>query len=250
MKKIYLVALALILVLVVACQGAPGITGSQGPIGPMGPVGPAGKNGVNGPPGERGPAGSAGDRGPAGPAGLKGDAGFQLFIYSPAFISGGVIPQKYAGEKAVSPPLKWGGIPVGTKALLLVMTDPDFPCNQEVPVYGKMPPCSTFPGDVFLHWAALLPPEINGLPEGASPGKMPAGSLEITTNFKEFGMPANQYGPPGPPPGMKGHGYDIRLIPLTDKPDFNKEGRLVGLNSLAQYQVGPIAVLTGYFGQK
>lgn len=244
MKKIiFLVVLGLILISAVACQGAPGITGPQGSIGPMGPVGPAGKNGVNGPPGERGPSG------PAGPAGINTPP---LVLTSSAFVEGGIIPAKYTGSTAVSPPLQWRG-PAETKSFALVMMDLDFPWGQKVPVYGQMPPPGTMAGDVFAHWlVANIPANVSSLNEGASPKTMPTGSLEAKSSLAAFGLPGNQYGGPAPPPGMKAHKYQFTIYALNVAvlPGLTASSDYAALVQAMAGKVIATASLTGYFGQK
>jgi hypothetical protein len=73
-KLLLIAALALSVLLVVACTGPAGPAGSAGPPGPAGPAGPAGSPGPTGPAGAAGPAGSAGPAGPAGPAGAAAAA--------------------------------------------------------------------------------------------------------------------------------------------------------------------------------
>lgn len=57
-------------------------------------------------------------------------------------------------------PFKWSNLPKGTKALALILDDPD--ARLVLASFGMM-------GDSFLHWiAADIDPSIGGLPENAS----------------------------------------------------------------------------------
>jgi Raf kinase inhibitor-like YbhB/YbcL family protein len=61
-------------------------------------------------------------------------------ISSPAFADGGSIPSQYTcDEKQMSPPLRFTGVPEGTKSLALVMEDRDIPKNLKA-------------DGTFLHW--------------------------------------------------------------------------------------------------
>ncbi len=66
-SKFMLLAVGLLLVSAVACQGPDGEDGEQGPLGPPGPPGSTGAIGASGPPGAAGAPGDAGPQGPAGP---------------------------------------------------------------------------------------------------------------------------------------------------------------------------------------
>ncbi|MDQ4003882.1 MAG: hypothetical protein M3259_08615 [Actinomycetota bacterium] len=60
-------------------------------------------------------------------------------VTSPAFELGDTIPKKYTGEgQDVSLPLRWTGLPEGTKEIALICDDPDAP--------GPEP---------FVHWVIL-----------------------------------------------------------------------------------------------
>ena len=185
---------------------------------------------------------------------MAGQVGINaLTLTSPAFVDGGIIPAKYAGSTAVSPPLQWRGAPAETKSFALVMVDLNFPWGQKVPVYGQMPPPGTVPGDVFAHWLVVnIPANISSLNEGASPKAMPTGTLEAKSNLAAFGLPGNQYGGPAPPPGMQAHQYRFTLYALNTPtlPGLTTSSDYAAVTQAMAGKVLATASLTGYFGQK
>ena len=110
-------------------------------------------------------------------------------LTSPGFSDGAAIPRRYSCDGPdVSPPLAWSGVPAGTKALLLTVTDPD--------------------ARGFVHWVAWdLAPDLGVLPEGAS-GALPGGALEGRNDFGRTG-----WGGPCPPSGT--HRYVFTLTALS-----------------------------------
>ena len=110
-------------------------------------------------------------------------------LTSPAFSDGCAIPGRYSCDgRDVSPPLAWSGVPRGTKALLLTVTDPD--------------------ARGFVHWIALdLAPDLGGLAEGVS-GALPDGAVEGRDDFGRTG-----WGGPCPPSGA--HQYAFTLTALS-----------------------------------
>jgi Raf kinase inhibitor-like YbhB/YbcL family protein len=173
-------------------------------------------------------------------------------LTSPAFVEGGIIPLRFTGDgESISPPLEWRGVPAGTRSLALAVVDPDVPWGQDVPVYGILPPPATQPADLFVHWLVTnLPATTESLPEGASPGNMPAGLGELRTSFALFGAPANQYGGPAPPPGTKAHAYRFVLYALdVERIDgMSAEAGYADLMTAMAGRVLDVAMLTGYFG--
>ena len=99
-------------------------------------------------------------------------------VMSPAFEPGDTIPKKYTGEgQDVSPPLRWTGLPEGTKEIALICDDPDAPSPEP-----------------FVHWVVYkIPGNLTELPEGSAQG-----ALEGVNDFGERGyggcMPPREHG--------------------------------------------------------
>jgi Raf kinase inhibitor-like YbhB/YbcL family protein len=74
-------------------------------------------------------------------------------VTSPAFEPGDTIPKKYTGEgQGLSPPLRWTGLPEGTKEIALICDDPDAPRPEP-----------------FVHWVVYkIPGNLTELPEGSA----------------------------------------------------------------------------------
>ncbi|MFI5252329.1 MAG: YbhB/YbcL family Raf kinase inhibitor-like protein [Bacteroidota bacterium] len=122
----------------------------------------------------------------------------QLTLTSSAFSDGTSIPTKYAnigvsGGKNISPPLKWYGVPAGTKSFAISIIDVH-------PIASN-----------WIHWMVIdLPKTVTALPEGASGKNIPEGSKELDNSFGKLG-----YGGPQPPPGSGSHPYLITLYALN-----------------------------------
>jgi Raf kinase inhibitor-like YbhB/YbcL family protein len=119
-----------------------------------------------------------------------GSAPESITLSSPAFAPGGTIPATYTcAGRGISPPLRWSGVPAGTRELALELIDPDAP------------------GGPFLHWAlAGIPPTVRALAVGES---VPPGAVAGSNSFGKLG-----YGGPCPPPGAKPHRYVFVLLAL------------------------------------
>jgi len=114
-----------------------------------------------------------------------------LTVTSRAFASDGQIPVDYTCDGAdKSPPLTWSAPPAGTKALAVLVDDPDAP------------------GGDFTHWVAFnVRPDVLSLGEAAD---MAAdGGAEGTNGFGRIGYS-------GPcPPRMEEHRYFFRVFALN-----------------------------------
>jgi Raf kinase inhibitor-like YbhB/YbcL family protein len=119
-----------------------------------------------------------------------------LKLSSAAFEDGGPMAAKYTCEgQDFAPPLKWSGVPEGTRSLALIMDDPDAPDPKA-------------PRMTYVHWVLYnLPPDSDGLPEGVTSKTLPAGTLEGLNDWKRTG-----YGGPCPPIGR--HRYFHKLYAL------------------------------------
>ena len=117
-------------------------------------------------------------------------AGFHLT--SPAFGSGGAIPQAYTCDgRDISPPLRFSGVPRGAQELVLVMRDPDAASGN------------------FVHWAvAGIAPTAAGFQAAAAPGSVASGR----NSFGTLG-----YRGPCPPRGAKAHHYVLTLSALSGR---------------------------------
>lgn len=141
-------------------------------------------------------------------------------LSSPAFTAGGTIPKAYTCPRNVSPPLRWSGVPAGTRELALEMVDIDAP------------------GGAFVHWAlAGIAPGSSGIAAGDA---VPPGAVAGRNSFGRIG-----YGAPCPPAG-KPHRYVITLLALSRrsglKPGFSA-GDLGSSRALAH------GALTGTYGR-
>ena len=125
---------------------------------------------------------------------LKKEETVTIEVSSPAFEDGATIPKRYTGEgEDVSPPLKWGSLPHGTKEIALICEDPDAPTRKP-----------------FVHWVAYkFPADRKGLLEGSAEG-----ALEGINDFGEVGYDGCM-----PPRGHGVHHYHFKLYALDTELD-------------------------------
>jgi len=138
----------------------------------------------------------------------SGGEGGTLRIASDAFEDGKPIPKEFTcdgGDR--SPPLHWDGVPEKSKALALVVDDPDAP-DPKAP---KM---------TYVHWVLYdLPAGTTRLAEGAARRGLPAGTREGKNDWKRTG-----YGGPCPPIGR--HRYFFKLYALdAELPDLGQPAK-------------------------
>ncbi|MGC8530238.1 MAG: YbhB/YbcL family Raf kinase inhibitor-like protein [Leptospirillia bacterium] len=123
-------------------------------------------------------------------------------VTSPDFRNGGKIADRYVfsgfgcSGKNVSPEIRWGRLPKGTRSVALTVYDPDAPT-----------------GSGWWHWVVYnIPPGVHRLKEGVGTkdGKgLPAGAIQAVT---DFGAPG--YGGPCPPKGDPPHHYIVTVYAL------------------------------------
>jgi len=126
-------------------------------------------------------------------------------ILSLAFKEGDYIPKEYTCDGGnFSPPLRWKGVPEGTKSLALICDDPDAP------------------GGSFVHWVIYnIPPSVEHLDEDVGHSEhLGNGAIQGKNDYGKIG-----YKGPCPPSGV--HRYFFYLYALDDtvtmKPGMKKD---------------------------
>lgn len=132
--------------------------------------------------------------------------GSEFSLTCPDIVPGGTIPDRFVEENINSPPLRWSGVPEGTRSFAIAVTDPDLP--EE---FG-------FPRS-FAHWLVYdIPANVRELPEGASrSAAMPAGARELNSDFVTFGIPGFGRGYGGPWPPDRQHRYYFTVYALANE---------------------------------
>lgn len=142
------------------------------------------------------------------------DTGFTLAC--PDIAPSQVIPARFAEDGRISPRLVWSGVPAETKSFAVSVTDPDLPPEFEFP-------------RAFAHWMVHdIPGDARELPEGASGTPlMPAGAMELNSDFVTFGIPGFGRGYGGPWPPDRQHRYVFTIYALkTDRLDLAPDADL------------------------
>jgi Raf kinase inhibitor-like YbhB/YbcL family protein len=116
-----------------------------------------------------------------------------LVVMSPAFVKGGFIPVPYTEDGGgLSPPIRWGAGPEGTRSFVVWMEDPDAPTPAP-----------------FVHWlVAGLGPERDGLPEG-----IPAHGADVAVQGRNSFLRVGYIGC-APPRGDIPHRYHLQVLAL------------------------------------
>lgn len=156
----------------------------------------------------------------------------ELTLRSPAFAPGTEIPLRFTcdGEDR-SPPLEWSGVPSGTRALALIVDDPDAPDPSA-------------PRQTWVHWLRYnIRVDPAGLAEGEG-NQCPRAGEEARTDAHSLG-----YHGPCPPIGR--HRYFFRLFaldmelpslgPMADRADLER--------AMAGHVLGT-AVLMGTYARR
>jgi len=128
----------------------------------------------------------------------SGSKKMSIKVESPAFNYGEFIPSIYTCDGVnISPPLKWSGVPDGTKSIALICDDPDAPIGD------------------WVHWVMYnIPPEVKELKENIPSDKiLKDGSIHGLNDWKKYG-----YGGPCPPSGV--HRYYFKIFALDVKLDL------------------------------
>ncbi|OBH44081.1 YbhB/YbcL family Raf kinase inhibitor-like protein [Mycobacterium mantenii] len=117
-----------------------------------------------------------------------------ITVASAAFADGGAMPASSAGKGVgdnTSPPLRWAGLPAGTRQLVLLIDDVDVPLPRPL-----------------VHTAVVLEPSAGGVAAGAlQPGC--AGIRFLRADLGHHG-----YAGPRPIPGHGPHHYRFHVFAL------------------------------------
>jgi Raf kinase inhibitor-like YbhB/YbcL family protein len=158
----------------------------------------------------------------------EGSQEMTIALSSSTFEEGGTIPPKYTCDgEDMSPPLKWEGIPEGTRSIALISDDPDAPMGT------------------WVHWVMWnIPPEARGLPEHVPPDpQLPDGSHQGIT---DFGRPG--YGGPCPPSGT--HRYYFKVYALGTTLDLPTSARKADLLKAVEGHVLAEGQLMGRYSRQ
>lgn len=150
----------------------------------------------------------------------------RLEIKSAAFQNGGDIPRKHTCDGGdVSPALSWSDAPAATRALAIIVDDPDAP------------------GGTWVHWVLYdLPANAKELPEGSGGAAAPNGAKQGANDFRKMG-----YGGPCPPGGT--HRYYFKLYALDTPTDLKPGATKQQLLAAMKGHVLAEAELVGRYGR-
>ena len=148
-----------------------------------------------------------------------------LVMHTDAFEDGGIVPARYGcfGEN-VQPGFKFENVPPEAKSLALIFHDID------VALDGRT--------EDGLHWTLWnIPPEAQGLPEGA----LPAGTV-LGRNVEN----RNAYLGPGAPAGPRYHHYVFELFALDRRLELSPTA---GRAELIEAMEGSVIAKAAYVGR-
>lgn len=143
-------------------------------------------------------------------------------LESPAFHDGGNVPRKYTCDgSGVSPPLRWTGVPPGTRELALLVEDPD--------------------ADRFVHWSLLaIPAGTTSIAEG----RVPRGAVQTVNGFGDKG-----WGGPCPPEGKSPHRYVFALYALGKRLGLDSDASADAVREKVADAALARGTLTGRYGR-
>jgi len=152
--------------------------------------------------------------------------GTQFPLTSPVFVANQLIPPLYTADGAdISPPLKWGTPPAGTREFFLIVDDPDSPSKEP-----------------WVHWVVFgIPNEARELAGNAS-----ATNSKIRQGLNSWG--AATYRGPAPPPGPA-HRYRFRLFALDVMIPVNTPNHFQHLQTLLPGHILGYGELVGLYGR-
>ena len=151
-----------------------------------------------------------------------------LRIASSEIADGAPIPVQFTCEGSdISPQIRWEGAPDGTKAMAMIVDDPDAPVGT------------------FVHWVIFdLSPSTNGLDQAVPKNEtLPGGGHQGTNGFGKIG-----YNGPCPPPGETHH-YHFRLFALDREVDPGPRAKAEALEKAIAGHVKGSAELVGTFSR-
>lgn len=127
----------------------------------------------------------------------------------------------------MSPPLRWGPPPQGTRSFALIADDPDAPVGA------------------WVHWVVFnIPADEREMPEGAPPKEVfPKGGRQGLNDFNRIG-----YGGPCPPPG-KPHRYFFKLYALDITLDLKPRATKAQVLEASKGHIVGEAQIMGRFGR-
>jgi hypothetical protein len=150
-----------------------------------------------------------------------------MHLYSPEFLTGTSIPNKYTCDgEDVSPPLSWDDPPNNVRSFALIVRDRDAP------------------GGVFTHWVLYnLPSHQRELPAGLPKQEaLPEGGYQGKNDFGKVG-----FGGPCPPQGT--HRYFFKLYALDAPLDVAPGAREEEVLRAMQDHTLTSAELMGLYGK-
>lgn len=127
----------------------------------------------------------------------------RIELSSPAFASGGRLPERFTADgEGFSPPLVWGPLPQAAACLALIVEDPDAPAPNPL-VHA-------------IIWN--MPVDRSGLEEG---GIAPDGAGSADGDVGRNSFLRDGWLPPDPPSGHGEHDYVFQLFALSEPVDLN-----------------------------